>query len=260
MRTLLGRIKQNPQEKMQSIQSMLEKLFSMSKWAEWDIKVDKKPQLLESRRLAAPQLDHKNFGSQEVYANERNLKTIPVYSCSDLQQTTVLIFHDRYSSNEAQNTLKNCQGCQKQMELHAGSFELCEVPDLRDFNQYQEAVLRRIKGLQERKQKFFAIFILNKAHDYTKIKQFISRHNVLSQVVLKFTARKMNLSVASNIMKQVNSKIGGTSIKMRMPEFMSKNKVMVIGIDVCHAGGESIVGFTATTDNLYTQYYSNIIL
>ena len=47
---------------------------------------------------------------------------------------------------------------------------------------------------------------------------------------------------------------------MRMPEFMSKNQVMVIGIDVCHAGGESIVGFTATTDDLFTQYYSNIIL
>jgi len=47
---------------------------------------------------------------------------------------------------------------------------------------------------------------------------------------------------------------------MRMPDFMSKNKVMVIGIDVCHAGGESIVGFTATTDDLFTQYYSNIIM
>ena len=88
----------------------------------------------------------------------------------------------------------------------------------------------------------------------------VSRHNVLSQVILKFTARKMNLSVASNIMKQINTKVGGTSIKMRMPQFMTKNQVMVIGIDVCHAGGESIVGFTATTDDLFTQYYSNIIL
>ena len=106
----------------------------------------------------------------------------------------------------------------------------------------------------------FAVFILDKQRDYTKVKQFVSRHNVLSQVILKFTAKKMNLSVASNIMKQINTKIGGTSLKMRMPEFMTKNKVMVIGIDVCHAGGESIVGFTATTDDLFAQYYSNIII
>lgn len=47
----------------------------------------------------------------------------------------------------------------------------------------------------------FAIFILDKQRDYTKVKQFVSRHNILSQVILKFTAKKMNLSVASNIMK-----------------------------------------------------------
>jgi hypothetical protein len=33
---------------------MIEKLFKMTKWSEWDIKVEKKPQILESRRLAAP--------------------------------------------------------------------------------------------------------------------------------------------------------------------------------------------------------------
>jgi len=140
MRTLLGRIKQNPQEKMKSIQSMLEKLFGMSKWAEWDIKVDKKPQLLESRRLAAPQLDHTSFGTQEVYANERNLKTIPVYSCNDLKNSTLMIFHDRYSTQEAQNALKNLSGCCRQMELEVGNFETYQVPDLRDFDRYQGAV------------------------------------------------------------------------------------------------------------------------
>jgi hypothetical protein len=33
---------------------------------------------------------------------------------------------------------------------------------------------------------------------------------------------------------------------MKMPEFMSSNKVMVIGIDVCHAGKKSVVGFCAS--------------
>jgi hypothetical protein len=42
------------------------------------------------------------------------------------------------------------------------------------------------------------------------------------------------MSVASNIMKQINSKIGGESIRVKFPEFMNKFKVMVVGIDVCH--------------------------
>ena len=146
------------------------------------------------------------------------------------------------------------------MQIQVGKFELVQTPDIRDFDNYQNAVKDVIFEFERSKRKLFAIFINDKQKDYTRIKQMVSRHNVLSQVILKFTARKMNLSVASNIMKQINTKVGGTSIKMRMPQFMTKNQVMVIGIDVCHAGGESIVGFTATTDDLFTQYYSNIIL
>jgi hypothetical protein len=43
MRTLLAKVKQNPQEKLDSIVGMVNKLFKMSKWAEWDITVDSKP-------------------------------------------------------------------------------------------------------------------------------------------------------------------------------------------------------------------------
>ena len=47
---------------------------------------------------------------------------------------------------------------------------------------------------------------------------------------------------------------------MKMPEFMHKEKVMVIGIDVCHAGKKSVVGFCASTNTHQTSYYSDIII
>ena len=47
---------------------------------------------------------------------------------------------------------------------------------------------------------------------------------------------------------------------MKMPAFMYKEKVMVIGIDVCHAGKKSVVGSCATTNQHQTQYYSDIII
>ena len=37
MRTLLNKVKQNPEEKMQSIVKMVQDLFTMKKWEEWDI-------------------------------------------------------------------------------------------------------------------------------------------------------------------------------------------------------------------------------
>ena len=47
---------------------------------------------------------------------------------------------------------------------------------------------------------------------------------------------------------------------MKWPDFMDKEKVMVLGIDVCHAGKKSVVGFCATTNKHQTKYYSDIII
>jgi hypothetical protein len=74
MRTLLNQVKQNPAQKMDSIVKMVQKLFKMKKFAEWDITVDSKPQTLESRKLAAPELIHKEGDDKHLYANERLLK------------------------------------------------------------------------------------------------------------------------------------------------------------------------------------------
>ena len=53
------------------------------------------------------------------------------------------------------------------------------------------------------------------------------------------------MSVASNVMKQINSKLGGDLYNLKFPDNMSKN-TMLIGIDVCHQGDHSIVGFCAS--------------
>ena len=47
---------------------------------------------------------------------------------------------------------------------------------------------------------------------------------------------------------------------MKLPMFCMKSKVMLIGIDVCHAGTNSVVGFVATTNNQFTSHYSDIII
>lgn len=65
----------------------------------------------------------------------------------------------------------------------------------------------------------------------------------------------MNMSVASNIMKQINSKVGGESVRIKFPSFMSSSKIMVVGMDVCHASKNSIVGFVASTNPTCTSFY-----
>jgi inorganic pyrophosphatase/exopolyphosphatase len=80
---------------MDSIVKMVQKLFKMKKWAEWDITVDSTPQSLESRRLAAPELIHKEGADKHLYCNERLLKQMPVFSADELSKKTLFLVFDR---------------------------------------------------------------------------------------------------------------------------------------------------------------------
>ena len=73
------------------------------------------------------------------------------------------------------------------------------------------------------------------------------------------TCRKFNLSVASNILRQMNSKLGGDLFNLSFGKQVSPN-TMLIGIDVCHQGENSIVGFCASINQEMSQYYSHKIV
>jgi hypothetical protein len=112
MRTLLNQVKQNPSQKMESIIAMVQKLFKMKKFAEWDISVEATPQQLESRRLAAPELIHKEGDDKHLYANERLLKQMPVFSSDELSKKTIILFYERRNEGLVDNVKRNLMQCQ----------------------------------------------------------------------------------------------------------------------------------------------------
>lgn len=243
---------------------MIQKLFHMKKWEEWDISIDSTPQTLESRKLAVPQLIHKEGDDQKLYACERLLKQMPVFSCDAFDEVQLLFIYDRYSQREAEQVHQTLKQCQKSIQMRSGDFIQMELPDCKgNFNRLKEWLennLQQLKAKQKTKKQMFAVIILDKKQDYSKFKCAFTRENVMTQVITKQTCRRMNMSIATNIMKQINSKIGGESIRIKFPEFMNTNKVMTIGIDVCHAGKKSVVGFVATTNPSCTSVYSDIII
>jgi hypothetical protein len=107
----------------------------------------------------------------------------------------------------------------------------------------------------------FVICVVSNDSEYLKSKKVFNEKAIPSQCVHKKTLLKMNLSVASNIIKQVNSKSGGESVRIKLPLFIKETPTMTIGIDVCHAGRlNSVVGIVATTNLSLTSVYSEIIL
>ena len=73
-------------------------------------------------------------------------------------------------------------------------------------------------------------------------------------------AKSFNASKASNILRQMNSKVRGDLFNMKFPEVVDKSRTMLIGIDVCHSGRQSVVGFAASTNKELSQYYSDYLL
>jgi hypothetical protein len=81
---------------------------------------------------------------------------------------------------------------------------------------------------------------------YKAFKTLFYKHNVITQCVrYQNFGKSVNLSVASNILRQINSKLGGDLFNLKFSKELC-SRTMLIGIDVCHAGPNSIVGFCAT--------------
>ena len=71
-----------------------------------------------------------------------------------------------------------------------------------------------------------------------------------------FTVDKKGMSAVSNILLQMNIKVGGALwYTPKTPGIPPKT--MIIGADVNHMSGQrSIVGFVATMDERFSKYYS----
>ena len=54
--------------------------------------------------------------------------------------------------------------------------------------------------------------------------------------------------------------MGGDLFNLKFPDKMDSMRTMLIGIDVCHAGGKSIVGFAASVNKEMSQYYSDFLV
>lgn len=143
------------------------------------------------------------------------------------------------------------------------------VPGIRDLHLFRDKVTEIVEDMREDKRKgsskeniveIFIVMIVNREQDYQDVKRVFTDLNVMSQCIRRQTAQKFNMSVASNIMKQINSKLGGESLRIKLPKFMESSNVMVIGIDVCHASkSSSVVGVVASTNKHCTSFSSDII-
>jgi aubergine-like protein len=242
---------------------MIAQLFNSEKCKQWGITFDNDPIELKSRKLAAPALLGPNGSTNGVMASDQSLKREPVFNSKPLSRVKILLVHESYTAREAQNVADNLMKCQGNLRVKTDNirtlcFERAKVDKFKAYQQQLADYMQR-QGLKDNGS-LFVVYILDFPSDYPKVKRVLTELNLLSQIITKSTAKRFNLSVASNVIKQINSKLGGESIRLEMPSLVSKELIMVIGIDVCHSGPNSIVGFCATLDNTFNRYYNDFII
>ena len=74
--------------------------------------------------------------------------------------------------------------------------------------------------------------------------------------MLGSTIDRAKITVYSNLLKQINSKVCRDLYRIQMPSNMANT--MVVGIDVCHAGRRSLIGLAASYNAYLTQHYSKV--
>lgn len=92
---MLSAISQKPHEKMQSLELLMKNLNNMSKWKDFDISLEERPEILDSRRLDMPELKHNEGNGQRLFASERLLKQMPVFNSQNLQRRHLLLFYSQ---------------------------------------------------------------------------------------------------------------------------------------------------------------------
>lgn len=78
---------------------------------------------------------------------------------------------------------------------------------------------------------------------------------MISQFVQAKIIDKDNDRIYMNILRQINAKLGGDLWRMDFGPEISK-KTMLVGIDVCHKGKQSLIGFVASYDPAMCKYYT----
>jgi hypothetical protein len=115
-----------------------------------------------------------------------------------------------------------------------------------------------ITEVTERVQ-FFLVIIpdsIKKEKFYIALKNIInSEYPIISQFVCIKTVNMDKDRIYMNILRQINAKLGGDLWRMKFSPEIPKTS-MLVGIDVCHKGRQSIIGFVATYDEFLCKYYT----
>lgn len=214
---------------------MCKELFNQKCMAEWGLQLDMKPVEMKTEILGAPMIFKQN---QIIHCDEQILRRLPIQKPVDLgKDKWILIYSER--NYKLANTIYDTmdRSC-KMLGIRVAEPFWIELKREED-NEELESWLTDYMWSEKTKQfrhPLIVLAVLGRESNYPMYKLCFDKYRMPSQVVTARNALKFNPSKASNIIRQMNSKVGGDLFTMKFPQVFDELKTMLIGIDVCHAG------------------------
>jgi aubergine-like protein len=191
--------------------------------------------------------------NKQISAEER--KPVAVSLSKDL--TNWLCVYHKDNFNDANLMLESLQKASKSYEIKVSDPEWLEMNSMKA-DDWKDNVDDYIK----QKKYDIVVFILDNYLD--KLYKEIKKHSLSfagynSQVIKPESLNRNAMSVASKILLQINYKLGGYTYKVNFAKDVTKQNLMIVGIDSSHiAGKRTGVAMVATMNNDFTEYYNKI--
>jgi hypothetical protein len=165
--------------------------------------------------------------------DQNTLRRLPVQNPVSLKAGTWIMCYDKNKHfKDADKLYQTMVEASGKLNMEVGEpywIELSSEADVVTFEAHISDFLK-YSGMPT-----ICLIVLKNDKQYINFKNICYKYNVISQVVTAKTCYKANLSVASNILRQLNSKLGGDLYTMEFPKEI-KPLTMLVGIDVCHQG------------------------
>jgi aubergine-like protein len=278
---------QRPDDRIKSITNLNNMIASSKEVKEWDLQINLQPDEIEAKVLSrpgilmfpSPQPTSPGVSPQPVEPSHKSLEDTNILRqivCQPVNFSKWAIFclekdiengkylQDKFYSLSESYGLNIFVDYGDIVSLHNRS----QIEDFKDainsyFKDYVQPDVKK-KGTPSPKDpsagvQFFLVIIpdtLRQEHFYTAVKNKINSDSpIISQFVTARTINRDNDRIYLNIVRQINAKLGGDLWRMNFGQEISQ-KTMLVGIDVCHKGKQSIIGFVATYDPYLCKYYT----
>lgn len=119
----------------------------------------------------------------------------------------------------------------------------------------------KMNGMEERAsadfRKIRLVFVLiNRPEEKARIKKWLDEKGYVSQFITTNIKRNMaKMGIFTNLLRQINAKLRLDLYRITLPQKITQEVTMFVGIDVCHKGRTSIVGLAASSNAHATQHY-----